>query len=97
MAGMHTVKIAVYALTVTGMFFFGFLELKLKRDLLDNYPREPERVSDMGALSSIFMGIKDERLLNSLPSELRHKDRVAARFKFILFAILIIEVLILQR
>jgi hypothetical protein len=97
MAGMNIVKIALYVLTIAGAFFYGFLELRLKRDLQDNYPRQPERVSDMGALSSISMGIKDERLLNSLPSELLDKIRVAARLKFLFITILIIEVLVLQR
>ena len=94
---MLTPKSLLYLLTIAAGFFFAFWELKLKRQVINDAPREPENVSDLGWYSALREQVWRERLLGSLPREKLAKLRVIMRLKFLCVAVLVIEVICLQR
>lgn len=94
---MLAFKIALYILTLGSAFFFGFWELKLRRQLTDGSLEQHENVSDFDSLYDVRKEIRRERLLNRLPREVRFKLRVVVSLKLLFFAILVIEVILLQR
>ena len=87
---MHVFKIVLYAVTGAGAFFFGFREFKLRNELTDGVLRGP----GSGQVAEQF---KRQRVLWSLPPEARAPYNRAAALKFVFVALLIIEVLFLQR
>ncbi len=76
--------------------FFGFWELRLKRRLTDSAPQPSKIVSDLGVIN-LSDRLMRERILKDLPREAKFKYRMVVMFKFIFVAILIAEVIILQR
>jgi hypothetical protein len=96
---MLALKIAIFVPTIAAGFFFAFWETKIRRRLTDDaLDQQPETISD---IQDMFYGMRRERrrerILTSLPPEMRSKyDKVVA-LKFLFFAILIVEVFVLQR
>jgi len=94
---MLTLKAALYALTVITAFFFGFWEMRLKRQLTDDAPKPHENVSDFGLLNDLSKALRRERFLETLPHQRTSKLRMVVSLKFMFIAILIVEVLAFQR
>jgi hypothetical protein len=96
---MLAFKAALYTLTIGSAFFFAFWEWKLRRQLTDEaLKRQSESVSDYSDPSySVRKEARRERILKSLPPEALFKFKVIASLKFLFAAILIVEVIFLQR
>lgn len=96
---MLALKIALYILTIGSAFFFAFLESKLRHRLTDEaLEQQSESVSDYSDLSyGIRKEVRRERILERIPPERLFKLRVFASLKFLFVAILIVEVIFLQR
>jgi len=96
---MLAFKVALYVMTIVCAFFFGFWELKLRRRLTDEAMwQQHEGVNDyLDASYDIRKEIRRERVLKSLPPEALFRLRLIASLKFLLIAILVIEVIVLQR
>jgi hypothetical protein len=77
--------------------FFGFWELRLKRQLTDKAVQPLERACDRGILDDISENIKREQALGGLPKQELFKVRMVVMLKFLFVAILIAEVIVLQR
>jgi hypothetical protein len=91
-------KIALYSLTTVGALYCAFWEMKLKNQLTeDALKRQYEGVSDFGIFNDLSNRMKRERFLKTLSSEELFKYRVAVSLKFIFVAVLIGEVVWLQR
>jgi hypothetical protein len=94
---MLAFKIALYVLTISSAFFFGFWELKLKRQLTDDFlDQQHENVSDIDSFYEFRRDVRRERILKNLPREVLFKYRVEVGLKVLFAAILIIEVIVLQ-
>jgi hypothetical protein len=96
---MLVFKAALYIATLASAFFFGGWEFNLRRRLTEEaLEQQHESVSDY---SDITYGIKSEirreLILRGLPREELFKMRVLASLKFLFIAILVIEVIFLQR
>jgi hypothetical protein len=90
-------KIALYLLTIGSVFFFAFLEMKFKDQLTGDAPQQYENVSDFGVLSDLSKRLGRERFLRTLPRDMLFRYRAAVTLKFLFVAILVAEVLVLQR
>jgi hypothetical protein len=89
-------KVILYLLTIGCAFFFGFLEMKMKRQLTESLLQDDRRASEMSLLNDVSQRMKRERLLKSLPPEALVPFRRVVILKFLFAAILVIEVLVLQ-
>ncbi len=76
--------------------FFAFRELRIKQQLTDDAPQPPVNVSDMGILNDLKEKMRREQYLRGLPKQALVKYRRAIMLKFLFFAILIAEVILLQ-
>jgi hypothetical protein len=96
---MLALKTALYTLTIGFAFFFASWELKLRRRLTDDaLDQQNENVSDYADVSyGIRREVRRERIKKSLPAEILFKLRIVASLKFLFVAILIAEVIFLQR
>jgi len=77
--------------------FFGFWEDRLKRQLTDSAMKPVAWVSDFGIVHDLRERMRRERVLRELPKEALRKFRMVVILKFLFVAILIAEVIILQR
>jgi hypothetical protein len=94
---MSTLKVVIYCVTIAVALFFAFWEARLKRQLTDEAPQPPVSVSDMGVINNLKEMIKREQYLNCLPKKATVKYRRAAMLKLLFVAILIAEVIFLQK
>jgi hypothetical protein len=95
---MRAFKVALYVLTIAISFFFGLWELRLKRQLTDEaLAPQREDVSELDPLYELRRGFRRERILRSLPRETISKLRIVVTLKFVCVAILVVEVILLQR
>jgi hypothetical protein len=96
---MLALKIALYIPTVAAGLSCAFWETKIRRQLTDEaLDRQPESVNDFQDISyGIRKEIRRERILKSLPPEMRFKYKSVVGLNFLFFAILIVEVFVLQR
>jgi hypothetical protein len=95
---MLAFKIAIYVLTFAMASFFGFWELKLKRQLTDELlDQQHKNVSDIDSFYELRRDIRRERVLKSLLPEVRFKLRLVMSLKLVFAVALVIAVLILQR
>ena len=94
---MFILKAIVYVTTITLMMFFAAWELRLKRRLTDSAIGPPQGVADLGVLGALSERMQRERIMSSLPKEKLRTYRRVVALKFLCFACLIIEVIILQR
>jgi hypothetical protein len=96
---MLAFKAALYTLTIGSAFFFAFWEWKLRRQLTDEaLEQQNESISDYSDVSyGIRREVRRERIMKNLPPEELFKFRVVASLKFIFVAILIAEVIFLQK
>jgi hypothetical protein len=90
-------KIALYILTTAACFFFAFWELKLKSQLTAGVAEEDKYVSEYGVVNDLRLRMKREHYLKQLPREKLSKYRLAVTLKFFFVALLVAEVIILQR
>lgn len=92
-------KIALYILTIGAAFFFAFWELRLRRQLTDEaLEQQRESVSDYADVSyDVRKAIRRERILKSLPREVLFRLRMVVSLKFLFLAMLMFEVVFLQR
>ncbi len=93
---MFILKVVIYSVTILAAMFFGFWELRLKEQLTDSAFQPSKMVSDFGAFN-LSERIKREQILRDLPKEAKSKYRKVVMLKFLFVAILIAEVIILQR
>ncbi len=77
--------------------FFGFWEDRLKRQLTDSAMKPLVWVSDVGIMHDLKERMRRERVLRHLPKQALFKFRMVVVFKLLFVAILIAEVIILQR
>lgn len=94
---MFILKVVTYCATIAAAMFFAFWELRLKRQLTDDAVRPVERVSDLGVMNDLSERMRREQVLRDLPKQALFKLRMVVALKFLLVAILILEVIILQR
>jgi hypothetical protein len=94
---MFILKVVTYCTTIAAAMFFAFWELRLKRQLTDSAIQPVERVSDLGIMNDLSERMRRERVLRELPKQRLFKFRMVVMFKFLFVAILIAEVLILQK
>jgi hypothetical protein len=94
---MVTLKILIYCVTIAAMFFFASWEMRLKRRLTEDALQTPRDVVDFGVLDALSDRMERERFLKSLPPEKLFKFRVVMGLKFLFIAMLIIEVICLQK
>jgi hypothetical protein len=92
-----TLRIVIYSATIAAAFFFGFWELKLKRQLTDRDFRPSENPGDFGVLNDLSERMQRERILRGLPQQVLRKFRLVASLKFLFFALLVVEVIFLQK
>ena len=87
---VHAAKVLTYSITIAAAFFFGFSELKLKRQLTDEAPQLPKGIVDRGIMDDLSERMERERFLRSLPRQRlrRYKSAVALKFLFILLLII---------
>jgi hypothetical protein len=93
---MFILKVLTYCVTIAASMFFGYWELRLKRQLTDDTPQPPVSISDMGVINDLKEQMKREQYLRSLPKQSLFKYRRAVMLKFLFLAILIAEVILLQ-
>lgn len=94
---MFALKSAVYVPTIAATFFFAFWEMKIRRQLTDGPLPSHENPGDFGLFGDISKEMNRERILRSLPRERLSKYRTVMVLKFVFIALLIVEVLVLQR
>jgi hypothetical protein len=94
---MFLVKVIIYSATILAVVFFAFWELRLKRQLTDGISPDSGMVSESGFIHDLSKRMERERVLRSLPKEKLVKFRRVVALKFLLVALLIIEVFVLQR
>jgi hypothetical protein len=94
---MLAFKIALYTVTLASAFLFGFWENKLFSELTDGAEQEEKNVSQFGFFNDISNRIKRRRFLKTLSPEMTFKYKVIVGMKFLCMAMLIAEVLVLQR
>lgn len=94
---MLMLKVVTYGSTFTAAMFFASREVKLKRQLTDAAIPPVKQVSDLGFANDIREELKRQQALRELPKEQLFKYRVAVLCKFLFMAMLIAEVLVLQR
>ena len=91
---MLAFKSALVVLTLAVAMFFGFWELRIKRQMTDDALDREETVSDYSDVSyDMRRDIRRESILRNLPPEPRSRLRVVLSLKLIFVGILIIEVL----
>jgi hypothetical protein len=94
---MPILKVVTYCATIGAAMFFAYWERKLKLQLTDEAVQPLKHVSDLGMLYDLKESLQRERFLRGLPAKVKFKYRMAIALKFVFFAILIVEVLVLQR
>jgi hypothetical protein len=77
--------------------FFASWELRLRRRLTDGAVQPVERVSNIGFINNVSEQFRRERVLRDLPKDKLFMLRRVAMLKFLFVAILIVEVIVLQR
>ena len=77
--------------------FFGFWELRLKRQLTDGAMQPMEEVSNLAIMNDLSDRMRREQVLRDLPKRVLFKLRLVVAFKLLFVAALIAEVIILQR
>ena len=91
---MLAFKSALVVLTLAVAMFFGFWELRIKRQMTDDALDREETMSDYSdVLYDMRRDIRRESILRNLPPESRSRLRVVLSLKLIFVGILIIEVL----
>ncbi len=90
-------KVFVYSLTLALAMFFAFWELRLKRQLTDSALTPNTRPSEFGVVNDLSERMSRERVIAALPREALTKLRTVVALKFLFVAILIVEVVVLQR
>lgn len=93
---MLTFKVITYSVTIAAAMFFAFWELRLKRQLTDSAVQPTEKVIDFGVIN-LSERIRREQALRDLPRQALFKFRMVVMFKFLFVALLIAEVVIIQR
>lgn len=77
--------------------FFAFWELRLKRQLTNGATQPANRGSALGITNDLSDRMRREQILKELPKQRVSKLRTVVMLKFLFVAVLIAEVLILQR
>jgi hypothetical protein len=94
---MFILKCVVYTVTIVVAMFFAFWELRLKRQLTDGVSSWSGKISEFGVMHDLSERMERERALRALPKAALGKLRIVIRLKFLFVALLIIEVIVLQR
>ena len=90
-------KVILYGLTIGAAMFFGYWELRLKRELTDSAVNPRKMPSDFGMIGELSERSERERILSGLPRRTVSPLRRVIMLKLLFVAILIAEVLLLQR
>jgi hypothetical protein len=90
-------KAATYLITISGFFYCGYWQLRLKRELTDKYIPPIKMVSELGIKQSLSEGMMRERILKELPKASVAKFKRVVALKFLFMAMLALEVILLQR
>ena len=93
----HALGIALCIVTLAAALFFAFRELKLKSELTAGIAEEDKFVSEYGVANDLRLRMKREHYLKQLPREKLSKYKLAVTLKFFFVALLIVEVITLQR
>ena len=94
---MLTFRVVVYCSTIAVALFFAFWELRLKDQLSDETLQPSKHISDIGVLNDLAERAKRERFLRDLPQQALKKVRIVVGLKFLFVALLIVEIIVLQR
>lgn len=89
-------RFLTYSLTLALAMLFGYWELQLKRRLADNAFRPNTRPSEFGVTNDLSEKMERERTIAALPKAALKPYRTVVTIKFLLLAILIVEVIVLQ-
>jgi hypothetical protein len=60
-------EVLIYGTTIAAMFFFGFLEKKMRRQLTDPTFQPSKNPGDFGFLNDLSERRQRQRILSSLP------------------------------
>jgi hypothetical protein len=93
---MFILKALAYSITILIAVFFGFWELRLKEQLTDAAVEPSKMVSDFGTVD-LSDRLRRERALSDLPKQALFKLRMVVMLKFLFAAMLVAEVIVLQR
>jgi hypothetical protein len=77
--------------------FFGFWELRLKRQLTDVAMQPTKEGVGLEVRSDVSERMRREQILKGLPKQSVSKLKTVVMLKFLFVAILIAEVIVLQR
>ncbi len=94
---MPTLRIVIYIATIAAAFFFAFWEQKLKERLTDGDFRPSKNPGDFGVLNDLSERMQRERILGGLPQQALRKLKLVVSLKFLFLALLIAEVIFLQK
>jgi hypothetical protein len=84
-------------MTFAAWMIFSIWRVRLKRQLTDTAIPPLKLVSDLGIVNDFREELKREQVLRELPKQQLFKYRVVVLCSFLFFAMLIAEVLVLQR
>ena len=90
-------RLIIYSATILAAMFFAFWELRLKRQLTEGISSDSGMVSELGFIHDLSKKMECERVLRALPKEKLVKFRRVVALRFLFVALLIIEVIMLQR
>ena len=94
---MFVLKTVIYCTTIAAAMYFASWELRLRRQLTESAVEPLKRVSKIGFINDVSEQFRRERVLRELPKHQLSKLRRVALLKFLFAAILIAEVIVLQR
>jgi hypothetical protein len=94
---MLILKLVTYSVTFGAAILFAFLEQRLKLQLTDADFQPSNSPADFGVLNDLSERLQRERILKGLPKQTLHKFKVIVGLKFLFLALLVAEVLFLQK
>jgi len=94
---MLTPKTELYAATFGVGLLFAFWEKRIRSRVKDEFVPDHKRVSEYGLFDEWVMEAEVDRQIRKLSPEARSKNQTIVLLRFLAFATLIHEVIVLQR
>lgn len=94
---MFVLKTVIYCTTIAAAMFLGAWELRLRLQLTDWAVDPLKRASKIGFINDLSEQFRREWVLRNLPKDKLSKFRRVVLLKFLFAALLIVEVIVLQR
>ena len=94
---MLTAKTELYVATLAVVFLFAIWEKRIRSRVKDEFVPDHKHVSEYGLFDEWAKEAEVERQIRKLSPEARSKLRTIVLLRFLAFATLILEVIVLQR